>query len=200
MQVFKVYNIYEKAIEKSCSKEVGTIFKHSYIACFICMASINGTVLHQLYRICAGRSGYIYPVNTSNAVFQTPLNNSGVAPGTNQPNAMGYSGAKFYLISNTTSSTNTFTSYNGVSTYNTGLASAFTSSTYPVMGTGTSDGLGYYSIDWNGYLWYYKISTNTWTRLVQRLLTDQVTILQTSLKTHYIMEIWWKMAGAVCGS
>ncbi len=126
--------------------------------------------------------GYIYPVNTTTGVLQTPLNNSGVAPSTSTPNAIGYSGSKFYYISNTSLYNSPFISYDGMSTYNTGLSTAFINVTYPVRGTGTSSGLGFYAIDQRGYLFYYQISTDTWTLVTKRILAPDGTNLTTLMK------------------
>jgi hypothetical protein len=112
-------------------------------------------------------NGYIYPLNTGTAALQTPLNNIvGPVTGTSNPNGIGYSrgNSKFYFISKTTAGNSTFTSYDGASTYAT--MSAFTGTGYPVTGSSTSDGLGFYALDYaTGALWYYLISTNKWTEV-----------------------------------
>jgi len=134
--------------------------------------------------VCSGSSayvldnqGYVYSVNTSTAALQTPLNNTvGVAPGTSSSNALGYSAGSslFYYFSKvSTTGGSTFISYDGASTYTT-LSAPFAagSNTYSVLGTSTADGAGFYVLDNNALLWYYKISTNTWTKVVTSKIVD----------------------------
>ena len=128
-------------------------------------------------------NGYIYPLNTSTAALQTPLNNAvGPATGTANPNGIGYSrgSSKFYFVSKTNAGNSTFTSYDGASTYAT--LSPFTGTGYPVTGSATADGLGFYALDYaTGALWYYKISSNTWTEI-----TDAIMYNTTNLSTSVI--------------
>jgi hypothetical protein len=130
--------------------------------------------------------GYIYPINTNTAALQTPLNYTpGVATNSNASNALGYnvSNSKFYYFSKITATggggTNyntTFTSYDGVSTYNT-LSTPFgtgagQTNTESVLGTSTLDGNGFYTIDENALMWYYNVGSNTWTEVVTTKIQD----------------------------
>ena len=136
--------------------------------------------------------GYIYPVNTSTGALQTPLNNSGVGSNIKDPNAIGYTAGKFYYISNTQNNRSPFISYDGVSTYDYSLTSGFTNSNYPVRGTGTSDGQGFYMIDQSGYLWYYKIATDVWTKVTQKIIdafgNDISRVMRNSLGSGDLVE------------
>ena len=158
-----------------------------FFALLIILAGQNANA-----QVCSGytiyaldNAGYIYPLNTSTATLQTPLNNSaGPVSGTSNPNGIGYSTgtSKFYYISKTNDGGSTFTSYNGTSTYAT--LSSFTGTGYPVTGAATSDGLGFYAIDYKtGALWYYLISLNIWTEVTTEI-KDGATNLSTEISSN----------------
>ncbi len=157
------------------------------------LTSLNGSAITSA--ICGGSysvyaldlNGYIYPVNTSTAVLQTPLNASAVATGSNISNALGYnaSNSLFYYFSIVNDGGgSTFVSYDGAGTYNYGLASPFAngSNNYAVLGTATADGLGFYIMDSKALLWYYNIGANTWTQVVTTKIQDN---LNNNLTTYY---------------
>ncbi|MBS1946123.1 MAG: T9SS type A sorting domain-containing protein [Bacteroidetes bacterium] len=129
--------------------------------------------------------GYVYPVNTSTAALQTPLNYTvGPISGANAANALGYdpTNSLFYFLSSTSG---TFVSYDGVSTYNSSLPTPFSGSSYPVVGTGTALSNGFYAITWNdGALYYYSALTNTWTK-VATTINSGATNLSAAISGSY---------------
>lgn len=140
--------------------------------------NVNAQVCTSFTVYALDNQGFVYALNTSTAALQTPLNNSGVAPGSSSSNSIGYSAgkSKFYYFSIVNASGgSTFVSYNGASTY-VNLTGPFTSGSnnYTVLGTSTSDGNGFYVLDKNGLLWYYKISTDTWTKVVTTKIQDNL--------------------------
>lgn len=126
------------------------------------------------------KAGLVYPMTTSGTVSTAYNNSNTPSPTSTTADAIGYNasnGLFYYFLKD--ASSYTFNSYNPSLT----TSAAYSTLASPPSGAGTiniggttSDGNGFYAIDNNGYLYYYDISLNTWTRVTTKIVDNQSSV------------------------
>src|SRR2546423_434169 len=137
--------------------------------CFSLKTSL-GQCNNSLYAM--GFSGIIYSVNTSTGALTAV---SGTAPNSNTSNAIAYAGGAiptFYFFANSISGNLKFESF----VPSTGIFTTLSLVNGPVDTVNSAciapNYLGYYCLDIHGHLYYYTVTTNSWTT-VTTVIKDQ---------------------------
>jgi hypothetical protein len=117
-------------------------------------------------------AGTIHPINVNTGVAGPAINPAYPGNAPDQSNGLGYNllNGKFYYFKRIPSSTIIeFVSFDpATNTYAMLSNPATTSSVY--SGSITVDGLGYYCWDTQGTLFYYNISSDTWTTITSTIV------------------------------
>lgn len=128
-------------------------------------------------------TGQIRPITVSTGVTGAALNPAYTGNAPSYANATGYNplNGKFYFFKrNPYSPPQEFMSFDPATNTYQMLASAPIASTYIVnLGCVTANGLGFYCLDAIGTLYYYRISTNTWTTICTNIRNQYGTTMFT---------------------
>lgn len=119
-------------------------------------------------------NGTLYPITVSNGAVGSSLNPAYTGNTPNQANALGYNsvnGRFYYFKRNPGVATQEFVSFDPATNSYAYLASCPTAKTVHA-GCASFDGLGYYTLDVSGSLYYYNILLNSW-KLITSTFYDQ---------------------------
>ena len=131
-------------------------------------------------------AGTIHAINVNTGVTGAAINPAYTGNAPDQSNGIGYNpvNGKFYYFKRIPSSTITeFVSFDpATNTYELLSNPATTSAVY--SGSIPADGLGYYCWDTQGRLFYYRISTNTWTTITTRIVDQFGKDVDSIIRAH----------------
>jgi len=143
-------------------------------------------------------TGQIRPITVSTGAVGVAINPpySGVAP--SLANANGYNplNGKFYFFKrNSSSPPQQFMSFDpATGLYQMLAPSPAANSTIINLGCVTANGLGYYCLDANGVLYYYRIATNTWTTICTNIINQFGTTLNSIIDPSGIGRVYGDLA------
>lgn len=128
------------------------------------------------------QSGYVYPINPTTGVVSSALNTYSGGNAPSSSNALGYNplnGCFYFFKRNPGGSNQEFVRLCAGQTVPVTLAACPTTSSV-VRGCASFDGAGYYCIDNKGYLYYYSITYNIWTRITTKFVKTNGTSMSTA--------------------
>ncbi|MBL7699985.1 MAG: T9SS type A sorting domain-containing protein [Chitinophagaceae bacterium] len=155
------------------------VFSYMFSAAQVCSDPVN-----TVYGLTNG--GFIYPINVNTGVVGAAINPTYPGNAPDQSNGIGYNAlnGKFYYFKRIPSSAPIeFVSFDpATNTYQILSSPATASSVY--SGSITNDGSGYYMWDTQGRLFYYKISTDTWTSITTSLVDQFGKDVDSIIRAH----------------
>lgn len=158
---------------------VALIFSYSFSHAQVCSDPVN-----TIYGLTNG--GFIHAIDVPTGTVSPAINPAYPGNAPDQSNGLGYNplNGKFYYFNRIPSSTIIeFVSFDPATNMYELLSSpATTSSVY--SGSITNDGDGYYMWDTQGRLFYYKISTNTWTSITASLVDQYGKDVDSIIRAH----------------
>lgn len=154
------------------------------LSCFVSNAQICSDPANTVYGLTNG--GFIHPINVNTGAVGAAINPAYTGNAPDQSNAIGYNAlnGKFYYFKRIPSSAPIeFVSFDpATNTYQLLASPATTNSVY--SGSITNDGDGYYTWDTQGRLFYYKISTNTWTTITSSMIDQFGKDVDSIIRAH----------------
>ncbi|HLY69657.1 MAG TPA: hypothetical protein VKR53_08000, partial [Puia sp.] len=154
----------------------------------LCITQVNAQICSDPINVIYGmtNSGFIYPINVNTGVVGAALNPAYTGNAPSSANAVGYNtqnGKFYYFKRNFPSTPQEFVSFDpSTNTYTVLAVSPVTAN----VNSGCVDfnGTGYYCIDQNGNLCYYKIATNSWTLITSNFVDGLGNSLTSNITTY----------------
>ncbi len=159
-----------------------------YLLSLLLASNVSGQVCSSPGTIIYGLdgNGFIYPINTTNASVGARINPAYPGNSPASPNAMGYNtgnGRFYYFKRNADQGTQEFVSFNPATNSYAILASC--PSTYNIKtGCVNYTSSGYYCIDDNADLYFYRFSSNMWKKITGTYYNQWGTNITLTVRDH----------------